>query len=611
MIIIGFMSERVRLKKWDGGLWACGLALALGMVLLCTSCNPASVAFRQGRKAEEQKDYDTAVIHFQQALKGQPNNTHYMIWAKDARYKASYAHTDRGRRLLALHQTDAAAGEFQKAVSLDPSNQAASQELQKILLEQSAAQERREHALRQAMERQDQAQSSGVVVLKQLSTEPIAHLHVSSESRNVFETLAKLAGINVVFFYDFQSKSISLDLTNVTILDALKAAADEANVFWKAVTPNTILLVPDTLTNRRQLEPKELRTVYLQNPLPAADRTAILTAVKQVAGILQAFENTETNSITVYDTPEKVEEAVDLIHNLDRGRAEVLIDVTVLEADKDRLRDLGLAPVPLSSSGTMAAVGFAPPGTGTTTSTGTTIPPNLTLNNLKNLRTSDFSIELPGVIANALLTDSRTHILQNPQVRVTAGEKATLHIGSRVPFATGSFGVPSAGVGGVGGSAFGLLANTQFQYQDVGVSLVITPFVAADGDIILSNKIDISAVGTPSNIGGLEEPTFTERSIEHTIRLKEGEVSLLGGLIQSQTTNSVSGLPGMADIPLLRYLFSTTTAETTDQEVMIMLDPHVIRLPDASGESVQPETAALPSPSAARPAAAPPHGVPQ
>ncbi|MGH9398123.1 MAG: hypothetical protein ACRD18_14885 [Terriglobia bacterium] len=599
-----------RLKTWDGAYW---LALAVGMVLLCVSCNPASVAFRQGRKAEEQKDYDTAVIHFEQALKEQPNNTHFMIWAKDARYKSSYAHTDRGRKLLAQNQPDAAAGEFQKAISIDPSNQAAAQELQRILLKQSAAQQRREQAIRRAMEQRDQSQVSGVVTLKELSTEPIAHLHLSSSSKNVFETLGKLAGINVVFYYNLQSTTISLDLTNVTILDALKAAADEANVFWKPITPNTILIVPDTLTNRRELEPKELKTIYLQNPLPPSDRTAILTAVKAVAGIPQgAFENPETNSITVYDTPEKVAAAAELIHNLDRGKAEVLIDVTVLEADKDRVRDLGLAPVPLSGTGTMAAVGFAPPGTGTTPAGGTAIPPNLTLNKLGRISTSDFSIELPGVIANALLTDSRTHILQNPQVRVTAGEKATLHIGSRVPFATGSFGVPSAGIGGGGGSAFGLLANTQFQYQDVGVSLVITPYVAANGDIVLNNKIDISAVGTPSNIGGLEEPTFTQRTVEHTIRLKEGEVSLLGGLIQTQTTNAVSGLPGLANIPLLRYLFSTTTAETTDQEVLIMLDPHVIRLPDVSSASGQAQAAdALSSTPSVPPAAAPPPGVPQ
>lgn len=590
-------------------LASAGLALAMAVTLL-TSCSPAGVAFRQGRKAEEQKDYDSAVIHFDQALRQQPGNTHYQIWAKDARYKASYAHTDRGRQLLALHRPDAAAGEFQKAISLDPSNEAAAQELQQILLKQSAAQQRREQALRKAMERRDEAQATGVVKLKPLSSQLITHLHVSSEARNVFETLGKLAGLNVVFYYNFQSRPISLDLSNVTIMDALKAAADEAGVFWKPITPNTILLIPDNLSTRRLLEPKELKTIYLQNPVQQSDLTAILTAVKQTTQIQTAFENLDTNSITVYASPDQVAAATELIHNLDRGKAEVLIDVTVLEADKDRLRDLGLSPVPLSStSGTMAAVGFAPPGTGGTTTGGVTIPPNLTLNRLGKISTSDFSIELPGVVANALLNDSRTHILQNPQVRVTAGQKATLHIGSQVPFATGSFGVPTAGIGG-GTSPFGLLANTQFQYKDVGVSLTITPDVAADGDIILNNKIEISAVGTPSNIGGVEEPTFTTRSITHVIRLKEGEVSLLGGLIQSQTTNAVSGLPGLADIPLLRYLFSTTTAETTDQEVLIMLDPHVIRLPGLPSDSAQAQAADAISAPPPAPAAVP-HGVRQ
>ncbi|MDE3180314.1 MAG: hypothetical protein KGM47_11730 [Acidobacteriota bacterium] len=604
------MPVFARKKVWQGAAWP---AFAMGMVLLCVSCNPASVAFRQGRKAEEQRDYDSAVIHFQQALKYQPENAHFQIWAKNTRYKASYAHTDRGMQLLRQGQLDAAAGEFQKAIGIDPSNQAAAQELQKILLKQSAAQEQRQHALRQAMERHDESQSIGVVKLKQLSTQSIAHLHISSTSQNVFETLGKLAGINVVFYNTFQSKQMSLDLTNVTILDALKAAADEAGVFWKPITPNTLLIVPDNITNRRLLEPKELKTIYLQNPVSQTSRTAIMTSVKQITASQQVFEDADANSITIYGTPEQVAEATELIHSLDRGKAEVLIDVTVLEADKDRLRDLGLAPVPLSSRGTMAAIGFNPAAITPPTTGGTAVPPNLPLNKLGRISTSDFSVELPGVIANALLTDSRTHILENPQVRVTAGEEATLHIGSRVPFATGSFGVPGAGVTPTGSTGFGLLANTQFQYQDVGVSLTITPFVAADGDVILTNKIEISAVGTPSNIGGLEEPTFTDRTIKHSIRLKEGEVSLLGGLIQSQTINSVSGIPGLADVPLLRYLFSTTTAETTEQEVLIMLTPHVIRLPNAgnaSGADQAAEVLSAPA-SGSRPVVPQPHGVPQ
>lgn len=568
------MIGKVRPVAPPRSLW---LAVILGAVLLCAGCNPASVAFRNGRKAEEQKDYDSAVIDFQKALKYQPANSRIMLYEREARTKASLFHAEQGRRLLAQNRPNAASGEFQKAISIDPSNMAAGQDLQRILLQQTARKLQHERAIRKVMEREESSQAALGVQLKPLPTQPIAHLHLSADSRTVFETLGKLAGINVVFYYDFQPKPVSLDLSNATIQEALQAAADEAAVFWKAISRNTILVIPDTPSNRRDLETQVMQTVYLQNPAAAADRTAILTAVKQVVGVQKAYENPDSNSITLYDTPEKVTAAVALIHNLDRGKAEVLVDVTVLEADKDRLNDLGLAPVPLSgTTATMAAVGL----TTAPSSTGTTTTPSVALNQLGRLTTGDFSIALPGVIANALLSDQRTHILQNPQIRVTAGDTARLRIGQRVPFATGSFGVPTAGVTGSSTSGFGLLANTQFQYQDVGVNLDITPDVAANGDIILHAKIDISAVGAPSNIGGVEEPTFTQRSIEHVIRLKEGEVSLLGGLMQAQTTRTVSGLPGLGDVPLLRYFFSTQSYETIDEEVLILMTPHVVRLPD-------------------------------
>ena len=178
---------------------------------------------------------------------------------------------------------------------------------------------------------------------------------------------------------------------------------------------------------------------------------------------------------------------------------------------------------------------------------------------------SDLSVLLPSAAANAVLNDSRSHILQSPQVRTTDGQKATLHIGSRIPYATGSFlpsfgGTAGGGQGGVGG--VGLLASTQFQFQEVGVNLDLTPRLEPDGQIAIHALVDISSVGPSQSFGGgLSEPTFNQRKIEHDIRLKEGEVSLLGGLIQTTETNSVSGTPILGDVPLLRYLFSTTHHE--------------------------------------------------
>jgi general secretion pathway protein D len=588
------------------------LSLAIGFVLFSLACNPASVAFREGRKATEQKDYDTAIIHFDEALKYQPNNPRFLIHARDARAKSSSAHLQRGRQLLASNRPDEAEAEFQKAVSVDPSDLAAGEELRKLLLQQASAEQQRQEALRRAMEQEGQPQTTGIVQLKALSTEPIAHLHLSADSRSVFETLGKLAGVNVVFYYSFRPENISLDLTNVNILDALKAAADEAHVFWEAVTANTILIVPDTPVTRREIEPKVLKTVYLRNPLTTQNSTGMITAVKQLmqgvgTEVMSAYEDPQTNSITLYDTPERVAKAVEIIRNLDRGKAEVLIDVAVLEADRDRLHDLGLAPVPLSGVGngdTMAAIGLNP--TTITTPSGTTTGlPTVGLNRLGKLSTGNFSIELPGVIANALMSDTRTHILQNPELRAMAGEEATLKIGSSVPLATGSFGIPTAGTTGTATGGFGLLANTQFTYKDVGVNLKITPYVAANGDVILKSDIEISALGAPTNIGGIEQPTFTQRTVQHTIRLKEGESSLLGGLNQTETDNIVSGLPGLANVPLLKYLFSTTSVETKNTEVMIMLTPHVVRLPGPLEAENPPAPIASPAPSAT----APPPGV--
>ncbi len=406
------------------------MAVVIGGVLINAGCGSSSVALREGRKAEEQKDYDSAVVDFQKALQTQPNNTRLQIYEKQARAESSLAHLQRGRELLSENRPDEAAGEFRKAVSIDPSNQAAVQELQHILVKQAAGVARRERAIQSAMEAQDQAATSGVQ-LQPLSRTIIPVLHIAGNSKEIFSALCKIAGINVGFYRGYQARVISLDMSNITIEDALRMAAAEAGVFWTAVTPNTILIIPDTPMNRQNLESEVLKTVYLQNPMEAQDRMAILTAVKQVIGLTKSFEDPDANALILYGSPQRVGEAEHLIHSLDHGQAEALIDVDVLEADKSYVLDLGLEPVPIAGN-TLGELGFNPP---TMTSGGT---PYVNLNQLGKISTGDFSVVLSGVVADALLTDSRTHILQSPQLRVTAGKKATLKIGEEVPLSAGN-----------------------------------------------------------------------------------------------------------------------------------------------------------------------------
>ena len=545
-------------------------------LLWLVGCGAGNVAYREARKAELRKDWDTALVNYEKAGRAQPENSKIIIHEKLVRAQGSAAHLKQGQRLLREGRPDEASGEFQKAVSIDPTNEAAAQELARVVAAQAAAKQARESALKQALKANEEAANAPAMKLKAFPAVPLAHFRISADSRKVFEALAKLANLNVAFTSTFRPGPLSVDLSNVKIEEALNIVALQTHSFWRAVTSNTILVVPDTPTDRRDYDVEQLKTIYLSNPLAAADRTAITTALKQVLGLQRIIDNPDSNAIVIRDTPAKVAAAEQLIHDLDRGKAEIVMEVSVVEADRDRIRDLGLYPATVTATGSITpglngGMIFAPPGSSSST-TGT-------LGLASTLSTRDFAVVLPSAVANAVLNDSRTRILQNPQVRATDGQTAKLKIGQRIPYATGSF-LPSIGGATTGGGGIGLLASTQFQFQDVGVNLDLTPHLLANGDVAIHASIEISSLGAPLTVGGVSEPTFGQRKIEHDIRLKEGEVSVLGGLIQSNITNSVSGVPFLGDIPFLRYLFSSEHAERQETEVLVMLTPRVVRLPE-------------------------------
>jgi len=558
------------------------------VLIWLVGCGAGGEAVREARKAELRKDWDTALVDYEKAGRAQPENAKIMIHEALVRTQASALHLKQGQRLLKEGRPDEASAEFQKAVNIDPTNEVAAQQLARVVAAQAAARQARESALKQALKTNEEAANPPAVKLKPFPTEPLTHFRITADSRKVFEALAKLADLNVAFTSSFRPvPQFSVDLSNVKVEEALNIVALQTHSFWRPVTPNTILVVPDTTADRRDYDVEELKTIYLSNPLAQADRTAIITALKQVLKLNNMADNPDSNAIVIRDNPANIAAAEQLVRELDRSKAEIMMEVAVVEADRDRARDLGLYPATISSSGTVTpglagGLVFAPPST--SSGTGTTTAAGITAN---TLGISDFALVVPSVAANAVLNDTRTHILQNPQIRATDGQIAKLKIGERVPYATGSF-VPSL-TSSSSTSGVGLLAQTQFQFQDVGVQLELTPHLLSDGEVAIHAVIDISSLGASVSIAGVSEPTFGERKIEHDIRLKEGETSVLGGLIQTTLTNTVAGVPFLGDIPLLRYLFSTEHAERQEQEVLVMLTPRVVRLPEprvGAGSSV-------------------------
>jgi general secretion pathway protein D len=563
--------------------------LCVGVGLLAAGCPKGKDDYQQGRKAENLKDYDAAYDFYQKALKNEPENAEYQIKFNQARFEASAFHVKAGVKLRERGDLQGAAGEFQRAIAIDPSSPIAEQELRKV----AEAIGERNHAEEVAAEAgagpAPPALASQPPEIKPLSRAPIS-LHMSNDAKIVFDTIGKLAGLTIVYDPDFPARRIPVDLTNVTLEQALEIVSLESKAFWKPVTENIIYVIPDQPQKRRDYEEQVVRTFYLSNTVQAQDLTEIVTGLRQLLDLKRIQQLNAQNAIIIRASPDQLAIAEKMIRDIDKAKPEVVVQVQVLEARVDKMRNLGILP------GQSASIGIVPPGTTTTTNNGTntngttgstgtstsTTTNILTLQNLTHLNGSNYAVTLPSFTANALLNDSTTKIIQNPEVRSVDGQPAKLRIGDRVPVATGSF-QAGVGVGSTAGSGFvNPLVNTQFQYIDVGVSVDITPRVHPNHEVSLKVSVEVSSVTSEQNIGGIQQPVISQRKIDHEIRLKEGEASILAGLVNKSDTKSINGWPGLAHVPLLRYLFSEDSRSSEDDEILIILTPRIVRMPDWS-----------------------------
>lgn len=562
--------------------------IALAGIALA-GCPKANQDFEAGRKAESIQDYDTALVHYERALRANPTNSEYKLRATRMRSMDGQFHLQQGQKLMDKGQIEMAVAEFEKAVGVDPSNMAAQQELQKAM--NMLAEKRAASQPEQTPPPKNQLLSGPPQLQPQI--QEIGGLKMTNNSNVVFETVAKLAGLSVIFDPQFQSKRIYIELPRVSVDQALDAVARASGAFWTPLTSGVIFVAQDNPQNRRMYQDEVVKVFYLHNTLQPQDLTEITGGLRQMLNITHIVQMNSENAIVVRATPDEVAAAAKIIDSIDRARPEVLIHVQVLTANRDRLRTLGILP------GQSVAVTFTPrpalqpsssssssSGSGTGTGTGSTgsSTTQVTLNNLHSLSSGDWSATLPGATAQAILTDNQTRIIQDPQVRITDGERAKLTIGESIPIATGSF---QAGVG-LAATGVNPLVNTQFQYKDIGVSIDVQPRVHADNEVSMKILVEISSLAGSTNIGGINQPIFADNKIdEGEIRLKEGQASILGGLITQNQTINVNGIPGVGQIPLMKYLFSQNTNETQDQEVLIILTPEIVRFSPFTAEDLR------------------------
>jgi general secretion pathway protein D len=561
------------MRRW------CQFAVVLVAVVFAAGCPKDKQDYKAAKHAIDLKDYDAAVDYYLKATKSDPHNVNYKIGLDQSRFEAGAAHVQKGLKLREKGDLQGAVSEFQRAQVMDPSSTAADQELKRTLqmiAEQVQASQPPEQPL---MENGQPGLASEPPELKPLSRAPI-NLRMSNDIKVVFDTIGKLAGLTVIYDPDLQARRISVDLSNVTLEQALDIVSLQSKGFWKPVTENIIMIVPDNTQKRRDYEEQVVRTFYLSNVAVAQDLTEITTGLRQLLDLKRIQQVNAQNAIIIRDTPDKIALAEKIIRDIDKAKPEVVIQMEVLQARTDRLRNLGILP------GQSASIAISPNASSTTststtsTTSSTSTPGTVTLKQLTHLNQNDVVLTLPGATANFVLTDTATKIIDNPEIRAIDGQPAKLRVGDRVPVATGSF-QAGVGVGSTAGAGFvNPLVNTQFQYIDVGVNVDITPHVHANRDISLKVSVEVSSVTGQSTIGGIQQPIISQRKIEHEIRLKEGEVSILGGLFERVDTKTLNGWPGLANVPIMRYLFSTDNVEHQENENLIVLIPRIVRMPD-------------------------------
>lgn len=596
------------------------LAVLLGAMTIQGKAKKGEQFFKLGQAAELKNDWDTAVTQYQKAVDADPTNPAYEIAMRRARFQGGQKHVDAGVKLRTANKLPEAMAEFQKGLIMDPSSQVALQEIkrtqQMMLNKQGAAADGEGLTPTEKMKADEDYRVASIEAPPELK--PALRRLPPTKMNNamptqMFRTVVAEAGLYVSFDPAglASNKPLDVNLDEMTVEQALDYLAFVTHTFWKPISSNTIFVADDNTQKRRDYQTEAARVFYLPNAGTVQEFQEIANALRTVAEIRRVFTYNAGRAMVVRGTPDEIAFVEKLVHDLDKPKAEVIVDVAILETNSSYSKQLAATiasggtaglNVPISFNGA-SSIAINPTGTTstttstttTTTTTPTTTTPttgttgtsagSVALNSLAHLSTADFSTSLPGALLEAMLTDTRTKVLNRPQVRASDGMKVELQVGLRIPYATGSLG------SAVGATTVGVspLVQTQFSYADTGVTLIIQPTVHSADELSMHVEITVASVEEYEQLGGgISQPVISQEKNITDVRMRNGEVSLLGGLNQSTDSNTLSGIPGLTNIPVLgKFLFGSTSVQKMSDQIMIAITPHIVRSPDYTPENMR------------------------
>ena len=543
------------------------VGLLLALVGLLASCS----TYKYTRRAEEAmrlQNWDAAVYYYLEALAQDPGNIKYKMELARIRMKAAEAHFRRGMAFKEAGALERAQSEFQMAVQLDPTHQYAEQELVKVRKDLAILSQEGGAAKLAEMKKEASEMKVKPPILNPASNEPMTLSFPNQTNvKDIYRAIGQAFGINILFDPKLRDNKLSIELRNVTARQALESVMQAAGHFYKVLDEKTVIVAEDTPQNRRDYEDLVVKTFYLSN----ADVKDINNMLRALIDARRIATNEQLNSVVIRDTADKVAIAERLINANDKAKAEVLVDIQLIQVDSNKLREIGTE---LSNYSPVFTVDSTQLGGSATSGA---VP----LSNIGDITRSMWSVVLPTLTVNLIKSAGEAETLAQPELRITEGQKGSLVIGNQQPIPTTTFNTSTT----IGSN---IVPITAFQYKDVGIKIEIEPRVHHNNEVTLKLKIEASEFTGNQTLNGQTMPTFGTRNIDSVIRLKDGETSLLAGLIKYNKTTSTSGIPFLSEIPLIGPLFQDNLKNYTRTDLVLTLTPHIIRNPDITEADLAP-----------------------
>ncbi len=576
--------------------------MVIALSILATGC-AAGRAYRAGGAALRAGDFDQAVAFYRAASKASPDNPNYKIALERASQAASRAHFERARQFEAEDQLEAARSEYKLASEYDAANRTAAA---KVAALDQIIRERNEAARpRPAIEQLRAAAraASAPPILNPASREPVRLTTPNNASlRDLLNFLGNAYGINITYDRDFADRATSVNLDGVTFETALNTLMTMNQYSYKVLNDRSIFVFQDTPAKHLVFDDQVIQTFYVSHA-DVAELSQLISAIIRLPGIpvQPAIQfNKVNNTLTIRASTNVAAIIERIIQQNDKPRAEIVVDVEILEVNRTRAKTYGLnlseyavglvfSPEVSPGSTTTTTTPTTPGGTPTTTTSGASTgpsgvrsPPPFNLNTItQGVSTADFYLAVPTAVIRALESDTNTKLIAKPQLRGAEGSKMTLKLGDSIPIIQTSY-TPLA----TGGAGVNPLSS--YNYKDIGVNVDITPKVTLEGDILMDLTLENLSLGSNISVAGVNVPSFGQRSVTAKLRLRDGESNLLAGLLREDERKSLTGFPGAIHVPILQQLFSNNDSQISQTDIVMLLTPHIIRTSEITEEDLKP-----------------------